>query len=237
MNRFVEAVISANKEIIELLERSGDEDLAKGVSLGDGGDISSKLDLLAEDIFIKHLSHFGNIYSEECGFVDNKKEDIIVIDPIDGSDNFASKLPYYGTSVALKKDGKYVIGIVVNLANGEIFVKNKDEFKRAHLTNLQFKKVTNNPDSKLGLFERAYCSYETPRILRKHGIKYRSPGALALSLAYAYDVNFVLFEGKIREYDIAAGLFMCEDLQIKKTQDVLLVSKNKEIFGKIAQFI
>jgi myo-inositol-1(or 4)-monophosphatase len=56
-------------------------------------------------------------------------------------------------------------------------------------------------------------------------------------LAYAHDVNFVLYEGKMREYDIAAGLFMCEDLYIKKTEDLLLVSKNKEIFGKIAQFI
>lgn len=237
MEPFIEAVISANQEIIELLKTSTDEDLAKGVSLGNGGDISSKIDLLAESIFIKHLSPFGNIYSEECGFIDNKKEDLIVIDPIDGSDNFASKFPYYGTSVALKRDGKYVIGIVVNLVNGEIFMKNRDEFKRAHLTNLQFKKVTINPDSKLGLFERAYCSYHTPQILREHGIKYRSPGAFALSLAYAHDVDFVLFEGKRREYDIAAGLLMCEDLYIKKTEDLLLVSKNKEIFGKIAQFI
>lgn len=237
MSLFVEAVIAANKEILEFIKHSGDEDLAKGISLGHGGDISSKVDLLAENIFIKHLSPFGNILSEECGFIDNKKEDLIVIDPIDGSDNFASKLPYYGTSVALKKESKYVIGIVVNLANGEILVKNRDEFKRAYLTNLQFKKVTSNPNSKLGVFERAYCSCKMPEILRKQGIKYRSPGAIALSLAYAHDVDFVLFEGKIREYDIAAGLLMCEDLHIKKTQNFLLVAKNKEVFDKIAKFI
>jgi len=234
---FIEAVISANKEIIELLESNSGEDFCQSISLGAGGDISSKIDLLAEEIFIKHLSHYGNIYSEECGFIDNNKNDKIIIDPLDGSDNFASNLPYFGTSVALKRDEKCIIGIIVNLANGEIFIKDNNSFRRANIKNLEFKIVEKNSYSKLGLFERTYCSKNTPEKMREHAIKYRSPGAFALSLAYAHDVNFVLYEGKMREYDIAAGLFMCEDLYIKKTEDLLLVSKNKEIFGKIAQFI
>ena len=234
---FIEAVIAANKEIVELLKNNSGEDFCQSVSLGAGGDISSKIDLLAEEIFIKHLSSFGNIYSEECGFVDNLKSDDIIIDPLDGSDNFASNLPYFGTSVALKRDGKCIIGIIVNLSNGEIFVKDSDSFRRANLQNLEFKLVENNSYSKLGLFERTYCSKGTPEKIRESGIKYRSPGAFALSLAYAHDVDFVLYEGKMREYDIAAGLFMCEDLYIKKTENLLLVSKNKEIFGKISQFI
>jgi len=73
--------------------------------------------------------------------------------------------------------------------------------------------------------------------MRRYGIKYRSPGAFALSLAYAHDVDFVLYEGKMREYDIAAGLYMCEDLYVEKREDLLLVSQNKEIFDKILQFI
>ena len=237
MKLFIESVISANKEIIELLESDSGEDFCQSVSLGAGGDISSKIDLLAEEIFIKHLSSFGNIYSEECGFVDNEKSDDIIIDPLDGSDNFASNLPYFGTSVALKRDGKTIVGIVVNLASSEIFVKDSDSFRRANIKNLQFQTVVKNSYSKLGIFERTYCSKGTPEKMRKHSVKYRSPGAFALSLAYAHDVDFVLYEGKMREYDIAAGLFMCEGLHIKKTEDLLLVSKNKEIFGKITQFI
>jgi len=231
---FIKAVISANKEIIELLKSNSGEDFCQSISLGAGGDISSKIDLLAEEIFIKHLSVFGNIYSEECGFVDNKKSDDIIIDPLDGSDNFASNLPYYGTSVALKRDGKYIVGVIANLSNGEIFVKDSESFRRANIENLEFKLVEKNMYSKLGLFERTYCSKGTPEKMREYNMKYRSPGAFALSLAYAHDVNFVLYEGKMREYDIAAGLFMCEGLYIKKTEDLLLVSKNKEIFGKMS---
>lgn len=213
---FIEAVISANKEILDLLSNNSGEDFCQSISLGAGGDISSKIDLLAEEIFIKWLSSYGNIYSEECGFVNNNKNDDIIIDPLDGSDNFASNLPYYGTSVALKRDGKYIIGVIVNLANGEIFIKDNSSFRRANIKNLEFKIVEQNSYSKLGLFERTYCSKTTPEKMRRYGIKYRSPGAFALSLAYAHDVNFVLYEGKMREYDIAAGLFMCEDLFIKK---------------------
>lgn len=237
MKQFFDATITANIEIIELLKSGSNEDFHQSVSLGAGGDVSSKIDLLAEEIFIKHLSVFGNIYSEECGFVDNKKSYDIIIDPIDGSDNFASNLPYYGTSVALKKDDKCIAAVVVNLANEEIFIKDENSFKRANLKNMDFKKVEKNSYSKLGLFERTYCSKGTPEKMRRYGVKYRSPGAFALSLAYAHDVDFVLYEGKMREYDIAAGLYMCEDLHVKKEEDLLLVSQNKEIFDKILQFI
>ncbi len=237
MKEFFEAAISANKEIIELLENNSGDDFHQSVSLGAGGDISSRIDLFAENIFIKRLSCFGNIHSEECGFIDNKMSYNVIIDPIDGSDNFASNLPYYGTSVALKRGDKCIAAVVVNLANGEIFIKDENSFKRANIKNIQFKNVEKNRYSKLGLFERTYCSKRTPELMRKNGIKYRSPGAFALSLAYAHDVDFVLYEGKMREYDIAAGLYMCEDLHVKKTDDLLLVSQNKEIFGKILQFI
>ena len=159
---FIKAVISANNEIIELLNSNSGEDFCQSMSKGAGGDISSKIDLLTEEIFIKHLKRFGNIYSEECGFIDNNKNDDIVIDPLDGSDNFASNLPYFGTSVALKRDGKYIIGVIVNLSNGEIFVKDKNSFRRANLNNLKFKIVEKNDYSKLGLFERTYCSKGTP---------------------------------------------------------------------------
>jgi myo-inositol-1(or 4)-monophosphatase len=237
MKTFFEAVVSANIEILELIKESSDEYLHESFSIGFGGDISTKIDLMAEEIFVKHLSEFGNIYSEESGFIDNNHKSEIIIDPIDGSENFASNLPYYGTSVALKEDGKYTEAIVVNLANGEIFVKNDNFFEKGNIKNLIFQKVLKNPYSKLGLFERTYCSKGTPEQMRKHKIKYRSPGAFALSLAYAHEVNFVLFEGKIREYDVAAGLYMCEDLYVKQTDKLLLVSKDKEIFDKISQFI
>ena len=102
---FIKAVILANKEICTYIdEKITLNDYEYTNINGFGGDNSLKIDLIFEEIFIKHLLEFGNIYSEECGFIDNSKKTTIIIDPLDGSNNFYSNLPYYGTSVALKID-------------------------------------------------------------------------------------------------------------------------------------
>lgn len=238
MKDFFDATISANKEIYELIQNGLEAEHFQSTTKGAGGDISSKIDLIAEDIFIKHLLKFGDILSEEKGLVQSKNSEFqIIIDPIDGSDNLASNVPYFGTSVALKKAEKTVAGVIVNLANGDIFIKDTQEFTRGNLNNLVLKKVISNPHAKLGFFERSYSSVKFATLFREYNIKYRSPGAFALSLAYAHDVNFVFYEGSLRIFDVAAGEFFCEDLYTLKTPSLLLVSKNKEIFDKISKFI
>ncbi len=235
MDLFFNAVIEANLEILRLLQNGSHKEFCQKISIGAGGDMSRKIDVLAEDIFIKHLKKFGNIYSEECGFLSGIGEDDIIIDPIDGSNNFMSNLPYFGTSVALKYKDTYKAAVVTNLANGDIFLKDKNKFQRANLQKLTFSEVSKNPNSCVGIFERTYCSEIVFEKLKNNYIKYRSPGAFALSLAYAHDVDFVIYEGKMRIYDIAAGLYMCEDLNILKKEEFLLISKDKETFDRIAQ--
>jgi len=235
MKDFLNATINANKEIAMLIEEKGHDFLCEAVSMGAGGDISKRVDLLAENIFIKHLRGFGDIYSEECGFLRGNGKFDIIIDPIDGSDNFVSNFPYYGTSVALKEKGKYKAAVIANLANGDIFLKDETKFQKANLKSLVFKDLEENRFSKIGIFERSYCSKKIFKILKSSNIKYRSPGAFALSLAYAKDVDFVIYEGSMRVYDIAAGFYMCEDLYIFNEEDILLISKDKVIFDKISQ--
>lgn len=237
MQDFFDATIKANQEIYKLLQNGLRDELFQPCSKGAGGDVSIKMDLIAEEIFIKYLQSFGQILSEEAGLLKSNSPYQIIIDPIDGSDNFLSQLPYFGTSVAIKKDDKTLGAIIVNLSNGDIFLKENRNFTRAKLDNLVFEKVINNPHAKLGIFERSYHSNSLVHKLRENKVKYRSLGAFALSLAYAHDVKFVLYEGKMRIYDIAAGLYMCDDLYKIEREDFLLVSKDKEIFDKISKFI
>ena len=65
------------------------------------------------------------------------------------------------------------------------------------------------------------------------GLKFRSPGAVALSLAYAHSVNYVVFMGNMRTYDVAAGFYLCEDLYTYVDEDIFVVSHNKDVFAKI----
>lgn len=238
-SRFIKTVKAANQEIYTLLHNEGLSDYHyQSFEVGAGGDKSSGIDLEAEKIFIKHLHHFGTIISEESGIIPNLLNNVeIIIDPIDGSDNLLSHLPYYGTSVAYKENGKCTIAMITNLANGDVFIKNTQHFQKGNLLTDYYTSITCNDFAKVGIFERSYCSNIVAEVLKKASLKYRSPGAFALSLAYAHEVTFVMYEGKMRSYDVEAGFFMCDDLYTFYQDDIFLVSKDKETFDKIIGFL
>ncbi len=233
MQKFLNAAIQANKELYFYLQEYHKE-LFSEFDLGVGGDISSGFDLFAEKLFIKYLSPFGIIDSEECGKVGNGLREII-IDPIDGSSNIASGLPYFGTSIALKEAGKVKAAIICNLANGDLFYKmNNTALMVGKVDTNHFQEENiNKYEAKVGIFEKAYAHGNLVGKINALGFKFRTPGAVALSLAYAHRVKFVLFKGRLRHYDLDAGLAMCNDLFVTMERDYLLVAKEKAVFEKI----
>ena len=238
-NSFIEAVILANKELYSYINKNLSlNDYIYTNITGFGGDNSLKIDLVAENIFIKYLEKFGNIYSEECGFLDTQKEFTIIIDPLDGSNNFYSNLPYYGTSVALQKDGVTIAGFVTNLVSSVIKYRAFDgEIKYFSLIKNEEIVPIDIIKTKISVFERAY---EYPFICQKlseNSIKFRSLGAVALSLCDAPNYDFVLYCGKIREFDIVASLYICKNLFIYKTKKALLISQDKLKFALIKEII
>ncbi len=232
---FINSCLQACLETQKLIQNNTHERLCEDISVGFGGDMSHFIDLEAEKIFIKHLAKYGQIISEEIGSYGKTSENKIILDPIDGSDNFISKVPYFGASIALEQKGIVTKSFIVNFANGDIFYKIDKNVMQGKLEKQNFTTLKTNQNSSLGLFERSYKSEFGIKILKELSLKFRSPGAVALSLAYAKNVDFVLYEGEIRSFDIAAGLHMCEDLYIKKGQNFLFVSKDKQIFAKICE--
>ena len=238
-NSFIEAVILANKELYTYINKNLSlNDYIYTNITGFGGDNSLKIDLVAENIFIKYLEKFGNIYSEECGFLDTQKEFTIIIDPLDGSNNFYSNLPYYGTSVALQNDGVTIAGFVTNLVSSVIKYRAFDgEIKHFSLIKNEEIVPIDIIKTKISIFERAY---EYPFICQKlsqNNIKFRSLGAVALSLCDAKNYDFVVYCGKIREFDIAASLYINKNLYIYETKKALLISQNKQMFNLIKEII
>ena len=69
MTDFIRACIRANEEIAQALKEGFDASWFEKTVVGAGGDVSSKLDLMAEAIFVKHLGSFGQIESEESGVI------------------------------------------------------------------------------------------------------------------------------------------------------------------------
>lgn len=236
---FIEAVKIANKELYDYINNSLClNDLQYSNKIGFGGDNSLNIDIIAENIFIKHLEKFGNIYSEECGLLSSNKEYTIIIDPLDGSNNFQSDLPYYGTSIALKKDDAIVGGFVSNLISSILTYRIfDDDIKYFSLLNQKEIFPIEVSKTKLGIFERAYIYPKICEKFKNFNIKFRTLGAVALSLCDVKKYDFVLFLGPNREFDIAASLYINKDFYIFTSHNCVLVSKNKQKFDEIKEII
>ncbi|HSR74527.1 MAG TPA: inositol monophosphatase family protein [Sulfurovum sp.] len=238
MTPFIKACIKANEEIAEAIKEGLDASFFEKTEVGAGGDVSSKLDLFAEAVFVRHLSPFGKIESEESGNI-GEGEEKIILDPIDGSSNALSLFPFYGTSVAkINSEGILDAAVVCNLANGDIFFKTSDSaVQQGKLFTTHFHAPSSVSNAEIGLFEKAYANPLLVSLLKQEKLKFRSPGAIALSLAYARSVKFVLFAGEFRIYDFAAGLALCEGLEVIVEADYVIVSKEKSIADKIEALI
>jgi len=238
MNNFLKATIDANLEIYKNIKSGFKDEWFKSYKIGAGGDVSSGIDLFLESIFIKELKDFGQIESEESGII-GQGDSKIIIDPLDGSSNALSNFPYFGSSVAfINKDGLLEVAIVCNYANGDIFYKiaNQD-LMVGDLETLEFKKEQSIKEPKVGLFERSYDYPNVVAKLQEHKLKYRAPGAIALSLAYAHRVNFIIFIGDIRIYDFVAGLAFCEDLKVRVSDNYVIVTHIESIANTIEKII
>jgi len=229
--------MDSSREFLESIKEYSFEELTERFKIGEGGDISMKADLLSEAIFVKHLSPFGRIYSEESGYIGDG-DATIYLDPLDGSDNFAAGIPYYGVSVCLADGEKAQRSFVCNFANGDVFYKKDEKLLTTNLSkNSEATECKNNKNTNLAIFEKAYANPKIAERLFFGGIKFRSPGALALSLSYAKSLSFVLFIGKLRVFDIIAGLHFLQDAYIYNKNGVLLASYNKNIFEEILTLV
>lgn len=66
-----------------------------------------------------------NIIDEEAGVIDNGSTYTWVVDPIDGTSNFANGLPMYGTMVGLLEDGTPIAGGLTLPFFNEIYLAEK----------------------------------------------------------------------------------------------------------------
>jgi myo-inositol-1(or 4)-monophosphatase len=235
LKEFAQSVIQANQEIINYLPNSQSEDYKYSNIIGEGGDNSLKMDLLFEDIFKTYLLNYADIYSEERGHIEsqNSNDFQIILDPLDGSDNFLSHIPYFGSSIALKLQDKTIFGAVCNFSSKTIKIRYEDNFYEYDLTSNQLISNPKIDNVKIGIFERSYDYPQIVQSLKDKKMKFRAYGAIALSLSYAHNVNYVLFMGDARDFDVEAGLYLCEDLYIHKDEHFILVARKKKIFEEI----
>jgi fructose-1,6-bisphosphatase/inositol monophosphatase family enzyme len=199
------------------MERSLPASYEKGEELRQGADGSPTLaiDQAAEDIIIEHVRSRDlpvNILSEEAGFIDNGKKGVLVIDPVDGTHNCVTGIPFYAVSLAAgsSRMSDITAGVVMNLVTGETYwaEKGKGAFK-------DDRPIRVREYSPFRSFAMVYMGkYSSPEDFRvaKQAVRARALGCASLEMclvaegkADAYYMNCEVHEKSIRVIDIAAS--------------------------------
>jgi myo-inositol-1(or 4)-monophosphatase len=87
-------------------------------------DLVTEADLASEKAIIEtiraHFPHHG-ILAEESGRRDGDGLATWIVDPLDGTTNFAHNLPVFAVSIAYAEDGQVRHGTILNPVRGELF--------------------------------------------------------------------------------------------------------------------
>lgn len=159
----------------------------------------------------RFLDH--RVLAEERGRVDRSSSPYLwVIDPLDGTTNFAHGYPTYCVSIGLEYQGRCILGVVVDPSRDELFTALQG--RGAHLNGQPIHvSQTRDLDRSLLVTGFAYNIRETPRnnlnhfatfALKAQGI--RRTGSAALDLCYVAAGRFDGFwEVALNPWDMAAG--------------------------------
>ena len=202
LNIMIKAVEKASKYVI----RDFGEVEKLQVSKKGPYDFVTKTDKNVEKILIEELSKTKknhSFLSEEVGKINNKdRENIWIIDPIDGTTNFLHGIPHFAICIALQSKKEIVCGLIFDPIKDEMYYSEKN--KGAFLNNQRLR--TSNKSS---IEECLFSS-------NHEGVKFsdlnmRYSGCAALDLAYVASGRLDGFHNNINLWDIAAGTLMVQE--------------------------
>ncbi len=90
-------------------------------------DLVTEADVAAEKAIISTIRRTfpdHSVLAEESGASSGRDRFQWIIDPLDGTTNFAHRLPFYAVSIAFMENGQTKLGMVLNPVMGELFYAN-----------------------------------------------------------------------------------------------------------------
>ena len=160
--------------------------------------------------------HF--ILSEETGEIRSDSEYKWIIDPIDGTGNFANGIPLCCVSIGLEKAGQMILGAVYNPFMNELFFAQRGQgaYLNEHSIHVSEKTeviksclVTGFPYTYL---DSAYGPLQVFEKLIRKGIPVRRVGSAAIDLCWVAAGRFDgFYEHKLQAWDSAAGFLLVEE--------------------------
>lgn len=213
-------LISIAKEAGRIIKESFNKQLSVEYKSNES-DLVTNIDkasekLIADFIKIKYPTH--GILAEEGGEIKNGSDYTWVIDPLDGTVNFAHGLPIFSVSIGLQKNNETIAGVVYDVMQDVIYSAEKGS---GAFANGQRINVSNNSnlshsilvtgfpynikDNPLNAIEKFAAFIRASRGMRRLG---------SAAIDFCYVANGVFdgfWEVYLNPWDICAGMLIVEE--------------------------
>jgi myo-inositol-1(or 4)-monophosphatase len=201
-----------------LLEKFG-----RNIKVSKKGDINlvTEADLASERLIVERIRSYyprHSILAEESGeslvAVEGENAWKWIIDPLDGTTNYAHGYPCFCITLALEHNGEIVLGVTYDPTRDELFAAEKGQG-----ASLNGRKIRVSDEENLGdalivtgfpydLAQREnFARHLTEFLLKSRGV--RRDGSAAIDMAYVACGRFDGFwEEGLNPWDVAAGLLL-----------------------------
>lgn len=184
-------------------------------------DLVTEVDRESERLIVEHLSSRfpgSNFLAEEGNYPHSGSSLRWIIDPVDGTTNFAHGFPWFCTSIGLEAEGKLVAGVIYNPVYNELFTAIRGG---GAFLNGRRLKVSNHAPLAASLLGTGFpydCASDPANnfagfiAFQKAARGIRRAGAAALDLAGVAAGRLDGFwELKLKPWDVAAGILLVEE--------------------------
>ena len=222
-------------------------------------DFVTNIDKAAENKiieFIKKEYPTHNIVAEESGVENKDSEYTWVIDPLDGTMNFAHGLPIFSVSIGVMKKSEIIAGVIYDVMNDTVYstekgsgafqngkriiVSENSDLERSLLVTGFPYNIKENPDFAIERFNKF--------LLNSRGV--RRLGSAAIDLCYVANGTFDGFwEVTLNAWDICAGHLLVEEaggkitnfagqkINYKKHSGIQILATNGKIDKKMIEIL
>ncbi|MCY7374506.1 MAG: inositol monophosphatase [Pyrinomonadaceae bacterium] len=202
-----------------LLEKFG-----RKINISKKGDIDlvTEADLASEKAIIERIrSHYPKhaILAEESGAssIEGDTTWKWIIDPLDGTTNYAHGYPCFCVTLALEHDGEIVVGVTFDPTRNEIFAAEKGSGATLNNKPIRVSETEKLSESLIitgfpyDFKQREnFAKHLTDFLLKSRGV--RRDGSAAIDMAYVACGRFDGFwEEGLHAWDVAAGVLLIEE--------------------------
>lgn len=233
LNQMIEWSFECGEILNSHLVKSYDVPL-KVIDKGKQG-VATEADVLSEKFVMDKIKKFypkHKILSEEDAFTRKLKmegvaenEYLWLIDPLDGTNNFYNKVPFFGVSLALAKGSTTLAGVVYNPVNCELFyaIKGEGSYLVRLIGEKEIRIRLRAPEEKKDFKEALLSANLTGKRVEKDLLKsfpevraMRRFGSAALEMSYvAAGMLDAYWEHQLQPWDMAAAALICEEAGVK----------------------